>query len=141
MKTVSKSKTSLFAATLGLLWLLFPCVARADRFGWSFSAGGVDGNGQLTTTAFSDGQALITAISGTYDGLAINALLSPGTLAAGVGLPSGAICPANDNVLYIPGPFLDCGGLAFDAGGLEVNLYYYGPTFLYAGHHPANRKR
>jgi hypothetical protein len=117
---------------LGLLWLLSSGVARADTFSWSYSAVGDQGNGQLTTTALSGGPALITAFTGTYNGSTINALLAPGALAAGVGLQSGAICPANDNLLYVPAPFLDCAGVAFDAGGLEVNLYYLGPVFLYA---------
>jgi hypothetical protein len=128
---VAKFKFSLFFG-LGLLWLLSPSAARADRFDWSFSTTGDQGSGQLTTTALSGGQSLVTAFTGTYDGLTIDALLPSGALAAGVSLQSGAICPANDNTLYVPGPFLDCAGVAFDAGGLEVNLYYLGPTFLYA---------
>jgi hypothetical protein len=129
---IVKTKLTLHVGILALTCLVSVGIARADTFSWSYSAGVYQGNGQLTTTAVSGSQALITAFTGTYNGSTIDALLAPGALAAGVGLQSGAICPANDNILYVPGPFLDCAGVAFDAGGLEVNLYYLGPTFLYA---------
>ena len=126
------SKTKWFSVgTLALALLLCP-LARATSLGWSYIASGSSGMGQLTATAIGKGQFLITSFTGTYNGLTIGALLPPGALEAGVGLQSGAICPANDNILFIRGPFLDCAGIAFNAGGLEVNLYYLGPTFLYA---------
>jgi hypothetical protein len=129
---MSRKSNLPLAFLVGLLCLLSTGTARADRFAWSYNVTGDSASGELTTTALSGGQARITAFAGTYNGSPIDALLPPGALEAGVTLQSGAICPANDNVLYVPGPFLDCAGVAFDAGGLEVNLYYLGSAFLYA---------
>jgi hypothetical protein len=99
--------------------------AFADTFAWSYSGGtGSDtgGSGQITTTGFSGSTATITGVSGTWDGVAISALL-----------PTGTCCssPANDNVLYLPPSpgYLDLGGLglAFQAGATDVNIYFVGP--------------
>lgn len=70
--------------------------------------------GVFTTTAFSGAQATITGISGFYNGSPITALLPPGTC---------CLSPGNDNQLFFPGPFLDLGGVGFQVGSLDLNVF------------------
>ena len=105
----------LFFGLLGLLCLLLPSSAKADSFDWTYQgtlllAGELSsGSGELNTT---DG--VITGLSGTFNGLAITALLSPG---AAFG---------NDNLLQIPPAplYVTPNGFSFlDSAGDQINIY------------------
>jgi len=77
--------------------------------------------GELFTTALSGGQATITGIAGTYNGLTITGLLAPGACCEGPAF-------ANDNILFFPGApgFLDIFGLGFQVEGVtDVNLFLF----------------
>jgi hypothetical protein len=57
----------------------------------------------------------ITGISGTFDGSGITELLG------------FAVCcrsPANNNILYLSGTFLDLAGVGFAVGNKNVNLFF-----------------
>ena len=115
------------AKVLGLLFVaLFLAVVSpvfADQFSFTYTpTTGIDtgGSGILTATNLGSGEYQVTGITGTWDGFAINGLLSTGTCCSN---------PANDNLLYLNGgPYLDLGGLGltFIAGLVDVNLYYSG---------------
>ncbi len=105
----------LFFGLLGVLCLLLPGTARADSFDWTYQGtmllSGVlsSGSGELNTT---DG--VITELSGTFNGLAITALLPPG---AAFG---------NDNLIQIPPAplYVTPGGFSFlDSAGDQINIY------------------
>ncbi len=105
----------LFFGLLGVLCLLLPSTAKADSFDWTYQGtfllSGVlsSGGGELSTT---DG--VITELSGTFNGLAITALLPPG---AAFG---------NDNLLQIPPAplFVTPNGFSFlDSAGNQINIY------------------
>jgi hypothetical protein len=105
----------LFLGLFGVLCLLLPSAAKADSFDWTYQGtfllSGVlsSGGGELSTT---DG--VITELSGTFNGLAITALLPPG---AAFG---------NDNLLQIPPAplFVTPGGFSFlDSAGDVINIY------------------
>lgn len=105
----------LFLGLLGLLVLFLPEAARADSFDWTYqgtlllSGQLSSGSGELDTT---DG--VITGISGTFNGLAITALLPPG------------VAFGNDNVLQIPPAplYVTPNGFSFlDSAGDQINIY------------------
>lgn len=105
----------LFLGLLGVLCLLLPSAAKADSFDWTYQGtellSGVlsSGSGEFDTT---DG--VITGISGTFDGLAITALLVPG------------VSFGNDNLLQIPPAplFVTPNGFSFlDSAGDQINIY------------------
>ena len=107
----------LFFGLLGFLCLLLPNSATADSFDWTYQGtmfpivpGILDsGGGELTTT-----NGVITEVSGTFNGLAIVALVPPGGLFA------------NDNLLLIPPAplFVTPGGFSFlDSAGTQFNIY------------------
>ena len=100
-----------------MLCLARPNTATADSFDWTYQAtennlgkGILDsGSGELTAT-----NGLITGISGTFNGLAIAGLLSPGAFAG------------NDNLLLIPPAplFVTQNGFSFlDSAGTQFNIY------------------
>ena len=100
---------------LGVLCLLLPGAAKAESFDWTYQGtdllNGVlsSGSGELDAT---DG--LITGISGTFNGLAITALVAPGG-------PLG-----NDNILQIPPAplYFTPGGFSFlDSAGDQINIF------------------
>ncbi len=102
---------------LGLTCLALPAASKADSFDWNYQGtlpgdpSGLlyFGTGELTTT---DG--VITELSGTFDGLAISALLAPGAFAG------------NDNLLLLPADpwYLTSGGFSFlNSAGAEFNIY------------------
>ena len=100
---------------LGVLCLLLPGAAKADSFDWTYQGtdllNGVlsSGSGELNAT---DG--IITGISGTFNGLALTALVAPGG-------PLG-----NDNILQIPPAplLLTPGGVSFlDSAGDQINIF------------------
>ena len=105
----------LFFGLLGVLCLLLPGAAKADSFDWTYQ--GIDllngvlssGSGELDAT---DG--IITGISGTFNGLAITALVAPGG-------PLG-----NDNILQIPPAplYFTPGGVSFlESAGDQINIF------------------
>lgn len=105
----------LLLGLLGLLCLLLPGAAKADSFDWTYQgtlllAGQLSsGSGELDTT---DG--VITGISGTFNGLAITALLAPG------------VAFGNDNLLQIPPAplYVTPNGFSFlDSAGDQINIY------------------
>jgi hypothetical protein len=104
-----------FLALLGLFCLLLPNTAKADSFDWTYQGtmllSGVlsSGSGDLNTT---DG--VITGLSGTFNGLAITALLAPGTSFG------------NDNLIQIPPAplYVTPNGFSFlDSAGDQINIY------------------
>jgi hypothetical protein len=125
---MNRTKSVLLVGLLGLACLVLPGALRADTFDWSYTCETTgctdDASGTLITGAFSGGVATILSIAGTYDGSTITGLLSPGTCCSS---------PANDNLLYFPGPpYLDLGGLGFSAASLDINLYLASGTTGYA---------
>src|SRR5579863_2234272 len=123
----SRSKALLGIGLLCLLCLTLPSNARADEWNFSYSAPNISGVGtdvaigELFTTALSGGQATITGIAGTYNGLTITGLLAPGACCEGPAF-------ANDNILFFPGApgFLDIFGLGFQVEGVtDVNLFLF----------------
>jgi PEP-CTERM motif-containing protein len=87
-------------------------IAKADTFAFSFVGSSVSGSGVFTATANDATSFTITGITGTTNGVAINGLLSPGTIGA------------NDNQLFLPGPTLDFLGVGYAlANGSQVNLF------------------
>jgi hypothetical protein len=105
----------LFFGLLGVLCLLLPSTAKADSFDWTYQGTEFltgllsSGGGELNTT---DG--VITGISGTFNGLAITALLAPG------------VSFGNDNVLQIPPAplYVTPNGFSFlDSAGDQINIY------------------
>ena len=112
-----RQKLPLFFGLFGFLCLLLPNTATADSFDWTYQGtmqpifpGILDfGGGELTTT-----NGVITEISGTFNGLAITALVPPGGLFA------------NDNLLVLPPAplFVTQGGFSFlDSAGTQFNIY------------------
>ena len=94
--------------------------AFADSFTWSYSGGSDSGSGtMIAAPTGAPGVDLISAMTGTWNGSAITALLATGTCCSS---------PANDNLLLLPaGPaLLDINGLAFGTmgGALDVNIYF-----------------
>jgi hypothetical protein len=109
--------TALCFALLGLACLVVPSASKADSFDWSYQGTLPDtangplnfGSGELTTT-----NGVITELSGTFDGLAIESLLAPSAFAG------------NDNLLLLPAApwYLTQGGFSFlDSTGAEFNIY------------------
>jgi hypothetical protein len=105
----------LFFGLFGVLCLLLPGTAKADSFDWTYQGtellSGVlsSGSGELDAT---DG--IVTGISGTFNGLAITALVAPGG-------PLG-----NDNILQIPPAplYFTPGGVSFlDSAGDQINIF------------------
>jgi hypothetical protein len=89
--------------------------AYADEFSFSFSSGPNSASGTLTTDPESGGHFLVTSASGTIDLSGTDyamTLLAPGTYGD------------NDNLIYIPAPYLDTFGLGFSAHMLDFNIYY-----------------
>jgi len=108
-------KIPLFLGLLGLFCLILPSTARADSFDWTYQGtmllSGVlsSGSGELTTT-----DAVITELSGTFNGLTIASLVPPGGLFG------------NDNVLLIPPAplYVTQNGFSFlDSAGDQINIY------------------
>lgn len=116
---------------VAVMLLVGACAARADTISLEYSGnGGTDLlSATLTTTPFSGGQATVIGISGTYNGMAISGLLSPGTCCSD---------PGNDNILYFPGAALDWGGLGFQIGAVDYDLYDWGGTAYVIISAPAN---
>ena len=105
----------LFFALLAALCLLLPSVAKADSFDWTYQGTELlsgqlsSGGGELNAT---DG--IITGISGTFNGLAITALLAPD------------VAFGNDNLLQIPPAplYVTPNGFSFlDSAGDQINIY------------------
>jgi hypothetical protein len=98
----------------GTLLALMLATASASASTWNFSfadAGGDSATGQFTT-AGSGPNYTITAISGTFNGQAVNAL--DGYAAA-------------DNIFYSAGPYVSYQGLSFSLLGgpiSQVNVWY-----------------
>jgi len=105
----------LFFGLLGLFCLLLPGTAKADSFDWTYQGTMLlsgqlsSGSGELDTT---DG--VIAGLSGTFNGLAITALLAPG------------VSFGNDNLLQIPPAplYVTPNGFSFlDSAGDQINIY------------------
>jgi hypothetical protein len=113
-------RTGLMGAALVGLLLAGAAPARADLYDWTFS-GTDNGSGTLTTTGGAS-PFTVTAITGLFDGNPITELLDPGTCCGGI---------LNSNNLYVPGPYLDVGGIAFSVNGVTENIYYdrYGEVY------------
>jgi hypothetical protein len=93
-----------------------PTPAYATLYDWTYSAnfethpGTIMGSGTLTTTGASS-PFTMTAISGTFDGMAINGPVPPSV--------------SINNDVYVPAPFLDMFGIGFFiAGGTTINIYF-----------------
>jgi hypothetical protein len=115
--------TAIAAGALALVVSLTPGLARADLiFDWSFSGdtAGDTGSGTLTVTGATSPFTL-TTITGTYDGSSINTTpLPPGTCCDPT--PSAR----NNNLVYVPAPFLDINGIAFSTASLpDVNIFLF----------------
>jgi hypothetical protein len=120
---------------MAVAWLAAPAPSHADLvFDWSYSgdSDGDTGSGTLTVTGATSPFTL-TTITGTYDGSAINS----------VPLPPGSCrgSPSNDNLVFLPAPFLDFSGIGLSTTSLpEVNIFLQGAysaqtptTFAFGG--------
>jgi len=98
-----------------------PAIA-STRWNWSYSGSGITGSGTFTTvdSPNANGGYLITAISGTRDGVAITTLQPPGT-----SIPGNEPFLVDDLVFLGPGPQLTSGGFGFGiANGTFSNPFY-----------------
>ena len=101
--------------------------AKATVYDWSFSGaalGGASatGSGTLTATGASS-PFTMTAITGTFNGIAITGVAPPGTCCF-------AFPPFNDNLVFVPGPFLDTNGIGFNTNDGILNgvtIFFNGP--------------
>jgi hypothetical protein len=113
------------ALIAGAAAIMVAATANATVYDFSYTGGGFDGSGTITTAGPGDIET-ITAISGTFDGMTISGLT-----------PVGSCCsnPASDNLLYpnddAPGgpAYLDYAGLSFGLSGSSTlyNLFYNPP--------------
>ena len=101
--------------------LAISVTAHADTFSFSLSGPSDNGSGIITAAPTgTPGEFLITAITGTFDGSAIAALLPVGTF------PS-SLPPENDNLFFYPdtaGAFDESGVSFVTASALDVNIFY-----------------
>jgi hypothetical protein len=102
--------------------------AKADSviFGFSFTGPVDSGSGLfVTSTTATPGQYLVTAVSGTTDGLNIISLLPPATFFG------------NDNLVFFPGTPFDASGVAYElSDGSAINLFnFQGLNLLIGGPH------
>ncbi|HEX2538248.1 MAG TPA: hypothetical protein VHL13_08200 [Pseudolabrys sp.] len=105
--------------------------SRADTFDFSFSGPSISASGTLTATLQSSNEYLVTAISGTYNGLAIGQVLGASGNFNGHAL--------NDDLLYYPAggsnpagtALLDNGGLYFysNDSSKEIGVYYFNGNY------------
>jgi hypothetical protein len=88
----------------------------------SFSSEFGTARGTLTATGASS-PFTMTAATGTFDGTAITGVAAAGTCC-------GFFPPFNDNLVFLPAPFLDCSGIGFDlkgGGGVNISFDVEGP--------------
>jgi hypothetical protein len=117
-----------FALALGALAAM-PAAA-AQVYDWTFTntlTGIVEGQGTLTTGAADGGGFDVTALTGSLDDptIGVNAAISSFTPGSG---NDGVF--QWDNVVYTNStPHLDNGGLLFDVGNQEINIYNLGGGF------------
>jgi hypothetical protein len=104
---------ALIAAAFGLA-----TQAQAAVYDWSYSdPDGNSGSGMLDTTGLSSPFTMVS-ITGSFDGLTITGPTPPGTCCE---------TPPNDNLIYVPAPYLDLPGIGFyTTDGTAWNLYYTG---------------
>jgi hypothetical protein len=103
------------AAIAGALIATGTPQAKATVYDWSFSGASDSGSGTLTATGASS-PFTMTAITGAFDGIAITGVAPPGTCCF-------AFPPFNDNLVFVPAPFLDTNGIAFitqDGSGVDI---------------------
>jgi PEP-CTERM motif len=109
------SLSSRVFAVVAVLFLLFAgtqsMFADSTSFDFSFSGAGISGSGMFTVTMVSGNEFLVSAISGTQNGLSMT-LLAPGAFAQ------------NNNDIFSSSPFLTIGGVAFTANGAMYNVYF-----------------
>jgi hypothetical protein len=105
-----------FKLVICMAMLLLATVAMADSFNFSYIGSGPAGDftatGTIYATPTGPGQFLVTGLTGTQNGLAMN-LLGVGAFAA------------NDNVFLNSFPFFTINGLSFQAGTVDYNLFFY----------------
>jgi hypothetical protein len=109
-----------------VLMTLGSICAKADSvtFGFSFTGPVDSGSGLfVTSTTGTPGEYLVTAMSGTTDGLNITTLLPPGSFGG------------NDNLLFFPGTPFDVSGVSYQlSDGSNINLFgLNGLTLLNSG--------
>ena len=86
---------------------------------FTYSGAGVTASGDLTTLATPvGGEYQIVGLTGTRNGVAMNALLPGGTYSA-----SGGGLLISDNELSPTAPYLDLSGFTFNAGNDLFNVY------------------
>ncbi|HET6184542.1 MAG TPA: PEP-CTERM sorting domain-containing protein [Acetobacteraceae bacterium] len=114
-------RSGLRLAALTLLAIGVAASARATEYDWSYKdPSGNSGSGTLTLSPGSSPYTL-AAITGTFDGIPVASVAPPGTCCSS---------PANDNLVYIPSPYLDLAGIGFYVdGGTAVNLYFIGSGY------------
>ncbi len=106
-----------------LAWI--PCADAVLLWSYSYSGGGVSGNGYITTSNNLVGGAYpMTGISGMRGALPVEFLLPPGTYAA-----SGGGALISDNLLYPGSPSLGLGGFTVSSGSDLYNVYNTGGTY------------
>jgi PEP-CTERM motif len=87
--------------------------AYATLYDWSYSgdSSGNTGSGSLTTTGATS-PFTATDITGSYNGNGITGLLPPDSIAM------------NNNLIYIPPPYLDLSGIGFTTSLTSVNIFF-----------------
>ena len=109
-------KSALAAAVLAATCMATPASAAQFLFDYSgegeFGTDNVTGTLTVADTANQFGGSLITGISGTINGIAIDGLLAPGAF------------QRNDNLLFPNNPILlSFDGFSFSAGGTQQNIF------------------
>jgi len=121
---------------LALLPVIALLLAPAGRgmaavYDWAATTGtGTAAGTFITQDTPLGGPYLITGMTGTIEGVAVTGVVPAGTIVGGV---------AVDNLLYMPGPFLDWPGVGFTLaapiGGDTIGAFFYdsaGPNYGYA---------
>jgi hypothetical protein len=106
-----KRYLSAFGLALFLFVVFFPSRAKADEFSFTISSNGIISSGTFTTDSESNGNYLVTSISGLLNGNPL-ALLPVGSFGG------------NDNLLHTGSSELDGSGVSFSAGGSNYDLFY-----------------
>ena len=103
---------SAFLCILGL----FPSNAHADSFSFSYIGTGISASGSMEATDLGSGQYLVTALSGSRNGVSI------------LSLDQAGVFGSNDNLLNLGSTSLvSFSGISFQTvGGAQYNIYTSG---------------
>ncbi len=116
--------TKIFLTVSLFAGLLAGSVAHADTtYNYNYYGVGISGSGQTTIAdTDTDGQYLVTSITGTANGSTVQGLLPANTYMG------------NDNLFYGEDPFLDAGGVSFSTtDGSQINIYNDGEDYYFQG--------